>query len=234
MVNYISVIIFFPTVVVMYHIKFEKFKWPCIAFCKRKIRETCKCCNKDAAVKDITPTHGFRERNECDAVKNAKFKDHESALFQRVGPDSLNQSENETRGSAHVSIHENRKSFTTNISINNPTPFKQDEVIKAANSNGFVNVAFDSGENDSAFTKPDQSSNELNDKNSKERISPKKRKDKSFMVLFFRNRFSVFVTHKIIRWVILAVMAGVLIFFAVQAYSRLCKNVSREYFARYR
>lgn len=34
--NYISVIIFFPTVVMVYHLKFESWKWPCFSICKKK------------------------------------------------------------------------------------------------------------------------------------------------------------------------------------------------------
>jgi hypothetical protein len=34
--NYFSVIIFFPTVVMVYHLKFESWKWPCFSICKKK------------------------------------------------------------------------------------------------------------------------------------------------------------------------------------------------------
>ena len=34
--NYFSVIIFFPTVVMVYHLKFENWKWPCFSICKKK------------------------------------------------------------------------------------------------------------------------------------------------------------------------------------------------------
>ena len=34
--NYFSVIIFFPTVVMVYHLKFESWKWPCFSICKNK------------------------------------------------------------------------------------------------------------------------------------------------------------------------------------------------------
>ena len=34
--NYFSVIIFFPTVVMVYHLKFENLKWPCFSICKKK------------------------------------------------------------------------------------------------------------------------------------------------------------------------------------------------------
>ena len=38
-VNFISVVVFLPTVVIMYHVKFEKFVWPC-----------CRCCPGNASV----------------------------------------------------------------------------------------------------------------------------------------------------------------------------------------
>ena len=34
--NYFSVILFFPTVVMVYHLKFENWKWPCFSICKKK------------------------------------------------------------------------------------------------------------------------------------------------------------------------------------------------------
>ena len=39
-VNYISVIIFFPTVVIMYHIYFAQFKWPCLSCCPVRKRQS--------------------------------------------------------------------------------------------------------------------------------------------------------------------------------------------------
>ena len=35
-ITYMSVVIFFPTVIIMYHTKFEQFEWPCYTVCKRK------------------------------------------------------------------------------------------------------------------------------------------------------------------------------------------------------
>lgn len=215
-VNYISVIVYFPAVVIMYHTKFEKFKWPCITFCKRKVRENCTCCQK---APEKPPVQGFRERNEYDAVRNAKFKDPDLGLVHRTGPQVVHSCEKETDGSVQVSVRENRQSFVTHISINNPEPLKQDEVlhVKAAHENGNVNEAFDPQEADDTPPKRDLESNGMQGTKSTEKTSPKKPKEKSFMVLFFRNKYSAFVTHKIFRWVILVVMATVLIVFSVQA-----------------
>lgn len=40
-VNYLSVILYFPTVVIMYHTKFEKWTWPCLRFCIKRCKTRC-------------------------------------------------------------------------------------------------------------------------------------------------------------------------------------------------
>lgn len=194
-VNYISVILFFPTVVIMYHTKFEKFKWPCILFCKRKCKKHCACC-----------------RTEADDTQNGK-----SVKTEISNTRLPNGIVSETNGSVKVKIRENRRSFTTQISIKHPENGKQaDDIIKAKSTNGCINNAFESdGCQDVYITK------EPNGKNIsgvvRDKTVSKKRRQKSFLVLFFRNKYSAFVTHKYIRWVILTVMVGVLTFFAIQA-----------------
>ena len=43
--NYFSVILFFPTVVMVYHLKFENWKWPCFSICKKK-KDSFDCDNQ--------------------------------------------------------------------------------------------------------------------------------------------------------------------------------------------
>lgn len=172
-VNYLSVILYFPTVVVMFHTRFEKFKWPCIQFCKRRCKKHCKCC-------------GNPNKDDVQSIDSSEFEE---------------DSKNNRQGAVSVDIGGRVKSAVDrkgNRSVNGHTnkAFKQDS--------------------DVLDTKPPLPVTPDNSQST----ATKQRKQKSAVVLFFRDKYSWFVTHKIFRWVILAVMLAVLVAFTVQA-SRL-------------
>ncbi|XP_045187392.2 uncharacterized protein LOC123545146 [Mercenaria mercenaria] len=211
-VNYLSVILYFPTVVIMYHTKFEKFKWPCIAFCNRKCRKNCACCKSENQ-------NTIPDKRRRDTVSNSKFSDKNGAVFKTDAPNGLYPKEinRDKEESVQVSIRENRQSFTTQISINNPGTDSTTVMNgKSAKANGFVNDAFESDTYRDVYIPEEKNAKESNDIEEKKTV-PKMRKEKSFMVRFFRDKYSKFITHKVMRWVILAVMATVLIIFTVQA-----------------
>ena len=172
-VNYISVLLYFPTVVILYHTKFEQFKWPCIQCCKRH----CKCCGKKKQSSD--------DSDESTGT-NDEFKKVVLSPVTVVNAKG-NTGRSPSRG----------KSATTRIG-------------------GQTNQAFDGAGDDLGETKqplprtPDSDQSAVSNKT-------KKRKQKSMVVLFFRDKYSWFVTHKIFRWIILAVMLSVLIVFTIQA-----------------
>ncbi|KAH3854522.1 hypothetical protein DPMN_097065, partial [Dreissena polymorpha] len=216
--NYISVILYFPTVVVLYHVKFEHFQWPCIKFCKKH----CKCfrCCESKNISEVESISTEPER------KSSKF-------FKSNMIGSLQDN------TASIGVVENGRGYMTEISINNPNLNKLDSEKTMSNgfdnettneqlgnsknengnvSNGHTNKAFENDINDkhekpkSDKTLPDNAA-----KDEQVKRYNKKMKQKSSLVLFFRNKYSWFVTHKIFRWVILAVLLGVLVFFIVQA-----------------
>ena len=65
--NYFSVIIFFPTVVMVYHLKFENWKWPCFSICKKK-KDTFDCDNQiekgPNSSTEIVPQNDTSERTD--------------------------------------------------------------------------------------------------------------------------------------------------------------------------
>ena len=203
-VNYLSVIIYFPTVVIMYHTKFEKFKWPCIAFCKRQCAG--KCSDRKTDDNDA-----FSDKKRKDTVLNSKFTDRNDTVLNSAASNGVQPSEKPSaaNGNVHVSLKENRNSFTTQISINNSCIDDPPEKTR----NGYVNNAFEVDELKNVPEKGASNKQEVDE----EKTVAKRRKEKSFMVRFFRDRYSKIVTHKIMRFVILVVMAAVLIFFTVQA-----------------
>lgn len=210
-VNYLSVILYFPTVVIMYHIKFEKFKWPCITFCKTECRKICKCC-KTEDTDSVEVINGKPNTHCLEAAPSSKHEEN-GVLAKKIVP-ATSPVKRETNAS-DVNIVENRNSYTTLIKIDNPNPYgvaKNDDTDYS-----YVNDVYEPGADEEI--RPTEDSVGEN-KQQGGTIAPKKRKKKSFMVRFFRDKYSAFVTHKIIRWLILAVMSAVLIFFIVQA-SRL-------------
>lgn len=191
-VNYLSVILYFPTVVIMYHTKFEKFKWPCIQCCIRR----CKCCKK---------------RSRDDSCEDPKTDNHtDGRVFQLVTPISVYDAD------ALSELDEERNTFGTQLG----SPSKKGARISAnglANgvNKGQTNEAFKAESDSAAYMEEKQPLPDKPDSNRPPRV--KARKEKSVVVLFFRDKYSWFVTHKVFRWIILAVMLAVLVAFIVQA-----------------
>lgn len=215
-VNYISVVVYFPTVVTMYHTKFEKFKWPCILFCKRKCRENCACCKSNT--KDSIPEQSQSDRMRNDSIKNCRYQNG-AALNEKISfKPSSDAMPGGSKGLVQVNIRENRRSITTEINIENPgTDSLVETNVSDRPANGFVNNAFEFEGFKDTYIVPESNEKKAPENDIKDKTRAKKRKQKSFMVRFFRDKYSLIVTHKIIRWVILAVMVAVLSFFAVQA-----------------
>ncbi|KAL4238405.1 hypothetical protein ACF0H5_003114 [Mactra antiquata] len=207
-VNYLSVILYFPTVVIMYHTKFEKFKWPCIVFIKSKLGHFCSKCKKDNSETTEASTHKHESRGS-ETVTKPTFSQN-GDLFRKITPPPLvSKSE---KDATNVSIVNNRNSFTTHIKIENSNPYASSNKGQEADY-AYMNDVYEP-DADENVQQPQVITEATTNVQS---TVPKKRKKKSLMVRFFRDKYSRFVTHKIIRWVILAVMLVVLIFFTVQA-----------------
>lgn len=189
-INYISVIIFFPTVVAIYHVQFESFEWPC-----------CCCCNNRSTVSpnDTTKTKAF-------VIKVKPVVDNNEKVF--MVKDKAN-----TTDSNIQEIAMNAPSGKELKSLNNQahtSNFNTDDVIVlGAQTSNKIDVS--NQQTESGYTK-----------------------DKSLMVVFFRDKYFRFVTHKVIRWFLLCIFLAVVIFFAYNA-SKLepdDEDVSRScYFA---
>lgn len=222
-VNYLSVIIYFPTVVVMYHVKFQKFKWPCVVFCKRKCKQCCSCCDKtqDSTVSpdlkpavyeaDTIPTH-----SKHDAVLKSKFIHPRPkpliktptviSITPLVDNDTLDTESSEGRP-------ENKNTENKMLTRNSSSKSFKDSKIYPYEKTGVDNLGF-VGDGD---VKTDAKQIEGNREKVERYGVAKQRKKKGIFVRFFRDKYFKFVTHPIIRWFILLLMAAVLAFFIYQA-----------------
>lgn len=241
-VNYISVIVYFPTVVVIYHTKFEKFRWPCILYCKKNICH--KCCppnsqhidddgqigqddhtsKADQAGQSTSPSkkikavpihNNFTQNGHIPNGLSGK-KPLPNGTVDRKSHSTLDPSNFGSADGVIRAVYEVDAEDKTSYIISPKEPNTFYGQIKPA-TNSYINKAF--------IGDPDEKSNGHipNNTVTGQKYEPpyygtaKRRKRKSMMVHFFKTKFFRFVTHKYIRWIILVVMAGVLIFFAVQA-----------------
>ena len=216
-VNYLSVILYFPTVVVMYHTKFEHLRWPCIQFCKRQCRKHCNCCRKDEDGKaspevcdvEKTPTH-----SKHDGISNSKYT-HPNPMLRTPTVVSITPLKEQDLLDKEFS-----KDGQMNGDINNKTASRtvasksfKDSKIYNYEKSGVDNLGFVDDEKSKTDNKmTDETSN-----NVKRYGVAKHRKKKGIFVRFFRDKYFKFVTHPIIRWLILALMVVVLSVFIYQA-----------------
>ena len=218
-VNYLSVIIYFPTVVIMYHTKFEKLRWPCIAFVKRQCKRHCTCCKDSKTSPDEKDADKYvadtKLKSQHDSVSKSKFT-HPNPMLRAptvisitplVDNDALDK---ETTEGTNKLSSSNSYGNISRISV--AKPFK-DSMISSYSKEGVDNLAYVSdGETLTTQTQDKDS----NDQQKRYGVA-KQAKKKGIFVRFFRDKYFKFVTHPVIRWIILAVMAIVLAFFIYQA-----------------
>ena len=217
-VNYLSVILYFPTVVVMYHTKFEKFRWPCIKFCKKQCKKNCKCCNKDNDGKVSPDVYDDAKRHsKHDEILNPKFTHPKPKPMLRtptvvsitplMEQDALDKEFNKS-GQANGDIRNKTSSKKTASKS-----FKESRIYNYEN-NGVDNLGYVDDERPKTDNKL---KDEISSSNTKRYGTAKQRKKKGIFVRFFRDKYFKFVTHPIIRWLILALMVVVLAVFIYQA-----------------
>ena len=217
-VNYLSVIIYLPTVVIMYHTKFEHFKWPCIASCKKQCKTTCKITGKDAVVNSSdnpmysnNDSHSKPMSAANNTVLNAKLTHSitripNNSLVQPL-PDLYDRKKSE---SPNENNYQNSK-YTTKLTVT-----KDQNGVYRGNSNFADNAEYVDKEYGGKSINESQCKSQENTE-TKRYGKAKQHRKKPIFVRFFRDQYFRFVTHPVIRWIILAVMAIVLAFFIYQA-----------------
>lgn len=222
MYNYLSVIIFFPTVVVVYHLYFEKCIWPC-----------CRCCNKTQEDDEVTSYHVIGETKDNGRISREKNNDREVGVTEDNAHDA---------STSNVISSNNVLSGTVNQAYS-PERYVTTICVSGHQGNGIssrgltdknVNQGFSM---QSMFQPPTKSTktdngdiSEENDKIKSETLNvvlPSKDLAKSAkrnpnhrqraMVVFFRDYYFRFITHNIARFILIPMFIGVVVFLGYQA-----------------
>ena len=246
-VNYLSVIIFFPTVVIMYHTYFEKFQWPCIRCCLG-------CCGKKSDSSDER-YQSYVQKSSSENTNNEKFQ----YTYDNYGPNLGKESVTGTKNSVNVGSNSKDHSVTVyqadvnkqyddnkevfvikhdfvetkynNVYVNNGySTDKERETASKSNGmdNGFSHINGNHNVNgqpstphengvSTDFTSLKVDAKVPNGNDVNGGVKGQQRQKKPFMARFFREKYFRFITHKYIRWVVLLLLAGVLGFFIYKA-----------------
>ena len=216
-VNYLSVILYFPTVVVMYHTKFEHLKWPCIQFCKRQCRKHCNWCRKDEDGK-VSPGVCDAEKNPThlkhEGISNSKFT-HPNTMLRTPTVVSITPLMEQDSLDKKLSKGSQMNGDISDKAASRTVALKsfKDSKIYNYEKTGVDNLGFVDDEK----SKTDNKMTAETSNNVKWCGVAKRRKKKGIFVRFFRDKYFKFVTHPIIRWLILALMVVVLSVFIYQA-----------------
>ena len=215
-VNYISVIIYFPTVVIMYHTKFQHLKWPCVVFCKQLFKS---CCRKSKDCTEETSSSDYNIYSKKTSNGNHDVFTHPITRTPTVV--SINLFDKDVPGIEYKErsdkdYNTSANGYVTKLTVSKGIDRQKNKVsinsIKGIDNTGFVEDDFGL----ESVIKAKQNGHY----NEKRRYgSMKQTKKKGIFVRFFRDKYFNVVTHPVIRWIILAVMAIVLAFFIYQATS---------------
>ncbi|XP_069118440.1 protein dispatched homolog 1-like isoform X1 [Argopecten irradians] len=184
--NYMSVIIFFPCVVTVYHLKFEKFKWPCF-----------RCCSKKHA-----------EKNEKDQFNNNSVKPMENIFVLSDGKTDITTSKKDEAMLEDIGDQTSiQNGHTSNGNVHNG------HLTNGHVTNGIVNSHVANGAPNGIRNGISKTTTATTEKETRKKDKRKQKK----LVVFFRDYYFKFITHKIARWCLLPVFAVVVVVFAYQA-----------------
>ncbi|OWF55417.1 protein dispatched homolog 3-like [Mizuhopecten yessoensis] len=183
--NYMSVIIFFPCVVTVYHLKFEHFKWPCFRCCRKKTSDS----------------------SENDKVNNNSVKPMQSIFVLSDGKSDITT--NEKIGQT---VHKDLDDFPQKQNGQVPNGHVSNGHVTNGIANGHMSNGISNGKANTV-NKTDGTTSKPNDKQTRQTDRSKEKK----LVIFFRDYYFRFITHRIARWCLLPVFVVVVAVFAYQA-----------------
>ncbi|KAL3837324.1 hypothetical protein ACJMK2_022690 [Sinanodonta woodiana] len=191
-VNYISVIVFFPTVVIMYHLKFDDFRWPCFnikSFLSRvSKRSTPMEMNRTEIFVTADDDYGFLRMNRNGRLNSKNVTTYNNEIIQgNMYTVRDFKAPNSTIELANSSFSKGmtNPSFEPSASIENlePIPLSTLPSLRINNT-----------------LSPKE---KVSEDPSIQQITTKK---KHVLVRFFTTYYFYFITHRIIRWIILVVL----------------------------
>ena len=199
-IDYVSVITFFPAIVVMHYLHFEdKCLW-CFFSC-------CNCGGNRSCT-------GHKTSND----ETAEFSACESCTASDQTPEDSNNAEMEippqtpVKGpSIHRRVSHQDTSTVWKIRLNSSTK----SVFGAKRSNDNSNTDGEPGDSDAVSPQTSHSTVAQNcDKSDGRQTAQSQHR---WLVVFFSDYYLRFVTHKVLRWVVLVALLAVLVIFAVSA-----------------
>ena len=186
-VNYISVIVFFPTVVIMHHVYFAQFKWPCFACCPFGKRQS-----EDQSSKP--------DESTC-STSGASCGTSLSCTAKSDSTDGLDGHSNK----AFIVDKDIEYGFITSDQGEEPLTYTFIDDIKRTDTES-VHNHIESTHNSEAYME------RFVESKPKAKDHEKKR-----LVRFFRDPFYRLVTHRIVRWVIVVTLLLVVAGFSYSA-----------------
>lgn len=229
-VNYLSVIIYLPTVVVMYHKYFEKTEWPCFLPC-RKIGRNCS--------KNTAENKNNHSGESKDTPEHNEYMYTNDAFCPSVLDVNADQGNNWRHLAAASKIEIKRPnlsgSLTGPVANDNTGGFRLYSTGKGNEREPVPNGNYSCGGPMRHKLSFGSKSNIDNSLNSNQKMDPSfisssqrqyhqpssrdalRAEKKSLPVRFFTNYYFRFVTNRFTRWLVILVIAGLLGFFVYQA-----------------
>lgn len=220
-VDYISVITFFPTVVVFYHLHFEHITRRFVGFCIPRRKES----DKNQIANRTCITQGSDTKEEECINDPTHISNSSSVAYLLEIPESK-----ELTGDVNISrTDESLPESLTKSDID------EKKVFKTICAESFARPVHE--QNLCASSSPQTTQNDVrgldhlpdtSDRNNSSHVrtvveNTTTEKSPTLLVIFFSVYYFRFVTHKVIRWVVLAVFLGVLVTFCFFA-SRLQRD----------
>ena len=237
MINYITVVVFFPTVVVMYHVYFENFQWPCFKICtKNKIVKEKYATTSEAPTETEPSLDGQYTKKSCDTTDSLPNKPHDwskqigthdSSQYSSYIPNYKLASERKQHVyTIYDGVHPKRVLVMNCDSTDTQKDMDCDSYfIKFPHKNNSENwrKEFNSDNQAPYDNRPVHQQNgicdQISENNQIEGIGGVKidRKNPSFIVRFFKEHYFSFVTHRYLRWALLPIFVGLIVTLAIQA-----------------
>lgn len=178
-INYISVVVYFPTVVILHHLYFKDWSWPCFDYICQHL--------------------------EC--IKTLKLNQH----LKNV--ETVNENENN-----HPGLYEDNSAIDSTGNRYNVVG-KTNPSFKVSEDDEYGFVKFDRGASDTRidtarYLEADYTYISSEDSPNSNNNSKDNEKEKKVLVRFFKNQYFQFVTHWLIKWIIMTVLTLMVVFFA--------------------
>ena len=197
-IDYISVVTFFPSIVVMYHLHFEhKCLW-CFFRC-------CNCGSHQGFVAHKTSDDKTVDVSACENCTAAYKTSGEASDFQKQIPSQTTVEVPSMQ--RRVSPQETSTAWEMQMNTGTKSTF----TAKQSNNN----TDDEPGEKDEGS--PQRSCDLAAKDCDSSCVTLKAQPEHRWVVMFFSVYYFRFVTHKVFRWVVLVVLLGVLVVFTVSA-----------------